>query len=164
MSAKNRSTEDWKPCPPGSLVGFAGHERTRQRRRFLAKASGVAAVLLLVGSAVVLNWRPARLAEPNFGGITCTEVRANAAQYMAGRLEADLAQQISLHLEQCPHCQRFWLEMASETMGQVSLSTPLRSSETCGCEACRPRQLLAMLGSGQPVARPTADQRLALSR
>jgi hypothetical protein len=129
------------------------------------KASGVSAVLLLVGSVAYLNWGPVRPAEPNFGGITCTEVRANAMQYMAGNLEADLTQRISVHLEQCPDCQRFWKEMAGKAMAQLSLPTPTRISENCGCEACRHRALLAMPQSGKSEAEPAAvDQRLALSR
>jgi uncharacterized Fe-S center protein len=84
---------------------------------------------------------------------------------MAGKLDAQLSEQIRIHLEQCPDCQRFWKEMAGKAMGQVSLPTPLRTSENCGCEACRHRELLAMPQSGKSVARPAAvDQRLALSR
>jgi hypothetical protein len=165
MSKKNTATDDWKPCSPGSLAGFAGKERTRQRRHFLVKASGVSAVLLLVGTVAFLNLGPDRLGEPNFGGITCTNVRANAMQYMAGNLEADLTQRIRVHLEQCPDCQRFWKEMADKAMSQVSLPTRLRISGNCDCEACRRRELLAMPNSGKPVAEPAAvDQRLALSR
>lgn len=165
MSKKNTATDDWKPCPKGALPVFAGRERTRQRRIFLTKAAGASAVFLLVVSVGYLAFGPSRSGEPTFGGVTCTTVRSNAPQYMAGRLDAQLSDQIRIHLEQCPDCQQFWKEMAGKAMGQVSLPTPLRTSENCGCEACRHRELLAMPQSGKSVARPAAvDQRLALSR
>lgn len=165
MSKNNTATDDWKPCPKGSLPVFAGRERTRQRRIFLTKAAGASAVFLLVVSFGYLAFGPSRSGEPTFGGVTCTTVRSNAPQYMAGKLDAQLSKQIRIHLEQCPDCQRFWKEMAGKAMGQVSLPTPLRTSENCGCEACRQRELLAMPQSRQLVAEPTAlDQQLALSR
>lgn len=121
-------------------------------------------VLLALGVGY-FAFGPSQSGEPTFGGVTCTTVRSNAPQYMAGKLDAQLSEQIRIHLEQCPDCQRFWKEMAGKAMGQVSLRTPLRSSENCGCEACRQRQLLAMPESRQSVAEPAAlDQRLALSR
>lgn len=165
MSANDRSSADWKPCPPGSLVGFAGQERSRQRRQFLKKAGGFAAVLLLAVSGSYLAWGPGRRGEPNFGGIVCTDVRANAMQYMAGGLDADLTQRIRVHLEQCPECQRFWKEMTGNAMKQVALAIPPHSSGDCGCEAFRCQPLLAIRKFEQPAKTPRAlDQRLALSR
>jgi hypothetical protein len=166
MSNKNIATDDWKPCPPGALSVFAGRERTRQRRIFLTKAAGASAIFLLAVSVGYLAFGPSRFGEQTFGGVTCTTVRSYAPQYMAGQLDAQFSEQIRIHLEQCPACQRFWKEMAGrKAMGQVSLPTPLRTSESCGCEACRHRDLLAMPQSGKSLAKPLAvDQRLALSR
>lgn len=153
MSKRNTTTDNkWKPCPKGTLPVFAGRERTRQGRKFLTKAVGASAVVLMALSVGYLAFGPSRSGEPTFGGVTCTTVRTNAPQYMAGKLDAQLSEQIRIHLEQCPDCQRIWKEMAGKAMGQVSLPTSLRSSENCGCEACR-RQVLAAIDFGSvPVA------------
>jgi len=112
-----------------------------------------------------LAFGPSRFGEPTFGGVTCTTVRANAPQFMAGKLVAQLSEQIRIHLEQCPDCQRFWKEMAGKTMGQVSLPTSLRSSENCGCEACR-RQVLAATDFGHVPIIPSrlSEMNLAMAR
>lgn len=149
MRTQVHSPDDWQPCPPGSLASFAGKEQSRQRRRFLAKLGGVASVLLLVGGTAYLAWTPRRLGEPNFGGITCTEVRANGMAYMAGRLDAGLSKRIHIHLEQCPLCQKVFREMPRKMMGHASLPTHLRATEDCGCDHCRNRPYLAG-SAGEP--------------
>ncbi len=165
MSKSNTNIDDWMPCSPGSLSAFAGQERTRQRRVFLSRAAGASAAVLIAISAGYFAFDPSHSKEPNFGGVTCSIVRKNAPQFMAGKLDPSLTEQIRIHLEQCPDCQRFWKEMAGKAMAQVSLQTPLRYPESCGCEDCRQRQLLLMPEFLEPVAKPAAlDQRFALSR
>ncbi len=165
MSKPNTTIDDWKPCSPGSLSAFAGQERTRQRRVFLTRAAGASAAVLVALSAAYFAFGPSHSKEPNFGGVACSLVRKNAPQYMAGKLDPGLTEQIRIHMEQCPDCQRFWKEMSRQPMGQVSLSRPPRNPEDCDCEVCRDRQLSAVLTSLQAQAKSVAqNSRFAFAR
>ena len=117
MSETRHHEDVWQPCPPGALPQFAHTHRAQSRRHVLLKLasmSGVALLLAAVGLVLVRN----DASEPNFGGITCSEVRRQAADYRAGHLNADLSSKISIHLEQCAECQTRWKMMMQS---QVSI-------------------------------------------
>lgn len=154
MSMQKITTDDWKPCPEGTLSAFAVHERTRQRRIFLTKAVGATVVVLLAVSVGYVALAPSQSGEPAFGGVTCKIVQSNAAQFMAGKLDAHLSEQIRIHLEQCPDCQRIWKEMSKKASGHASVSIPARVSDRCGCGTSRQDRLLAMQKSVRHVATP----------
>lgn len=143
MPSKPNTSEAWMPCPRGSLGQFARREQTRQRRRFLVKASSVAAVVVLGGGVGFWAFGPRGSSEPNFGGVTCTEVRTNAMAMMAGTLPADLMQRIQTHLSQCPDCQEFLKKMKAETGNRKMSSADDRHREPCGCPQCRSTLLAA---------------------
>jgi hypothetical protein len=78
--------------------------------------------------------------EPNYGGVTCSIVRANAMDYMSGTTPDTLTEKIRLHLEQCPECRSYWDEMSAPQMQQTSW-LPVHSRSDCDCQACRNRVL-----------------------
>lgn len=143
MPPKPNTSEAWIPCPAGSLGQFARREKTRQRRRFLVKASGVAAVVALGGGVGFWALRPSGMSEPNFGGVTCTEVRSNAMAMMAGTLPADLLQKIQTHLSQCGECQAFLEKMKADAGGKSMTSASPAHRKPCGCPQCRSTLLAA---------------------
>lgn len=51
------------------------------------------------------------LAEPDFGGIVCTDVRSVADEYVSGRLDGGTAARIDAHVEACHHCRQFLAEL-----------------------------------------------------
>lgn len=160
MSPKPNTSETWIPCPRGSLGQFARREQTRQRRRFLVKASGVATVLALSGGVGFWALKPRGMSEPNFGGVTCTEVRTNAMAMMAGTLPADLLPKIQTHLSQCAECQAFLEKMKADAGGKSMSSTTPDHREPCGCPQCRSTLLVA---DPAPTA-VVASRRVALSQ
>lgn len=159
MPPKPNTSEAWIPCPRGSLGQFARREKTRQRRRFLVKASGVAAVVALSGGVGFWTLRPRGMSEPNFGGVTCTEVRTNAMAMMAGTLPEDLMQKIQVHLSQCADCQEFLEKMKADASGQSMSATSPGHREPCDCPHCR--STLLATNSVQQV--DVASRRVALS-
>ena len=160
MSPKPNTSEVWMPCPRGSLGQFARREKTRQRRRFLVKASGVAAVVALSGGVGFWALRPRGMSEPNFGGVTCTELRGNAMAMMAGTLPDDLMQKIQVHLSQCADCQTFLEKMKAGREDKSMTSASAAHREPCGCAQCR-STLLAANSAQEAVV---ASRRVALSQ
>jgi hypothetical protein len=47
---------------------------------------------------------PSGYQEPNYGGVTCTVVRENAAGYKAGLLEHAMCEKMEEHVGQCVIC------------------------------------------------------------
>lgn len=136
MSPKPNTSDAWIPCPAGSLGQFARREKTRQRRRFLVKASGVATVLALGSGAGFWALKPRGASETKFGGVTCTEVRTNAMAMMAGTLPADLMKKIQTHLSQCGECQAMLEKMKADAGGKSMSSTAPDHRKPCGCPQC----------------------------
>jgi len=109
MSTHQHSDAEWERCPPGKLVDFASRDRTRQRRRFLAKAGAyLAGSVACVGAGYLAM--SALDAEPDYGGIVCSEVRDHSRQFATGTLDAPLAKKIRIHLRNCADCQRMMRE------------------------------------------------------
>lgn len=158
MPPKPNTSEAWMPCPRGSLGQFARREQTRQRRRFLVKVSGVAAVVALGGGVGFWTLRPPGRSEPNFGGVTCTEVRTNAMAMMAGTLPAELMQKIQTHLSQCPECQEFLKKMRANAGNLKVSAADARHREPCGCPQCCSAEYGCAGSSVTPsAARPFAN-------
>jgi hypothetical protein len=107
MTAKHNFPNDWQPCRPGEVVGLV--QRLRQSRQALVVRyrAATAALVLLAGAAGLYFVGVLPAGEPNFGGIVCSEVQRRAADFLTGRLEADVAARIRVHLSQCADCNRF---------------------------------------------------------
>ncbi len=103
--AEHKSDSEWQACPSGEVAELVGRLRARRRHEtFRQVALGTAALCLVLIAGSALIHRGFKPADPNFGGITCTEVAEHAEAYVAGTLDADLTQRIDMHLSRCPFC------------------------------------------------------------
>ncbi len=155
MTKPQKMREEWIPCPPGKLATLAGHERVRQRRQFLVRAGSAVGVVALTSGAGWLAFRGSgKPAEPTFGGIACSRVRELAPQFMMGKLDQSVTQQIKTHLEQCVAC-RTLLESMQPKMSAHSPHGG--SSGRCQCSTCRRDGLVDLLATtdSQNVTPPT---------
>lgn len=125
-SAGDQSTEPlWDPCPPGTLSG-EGVKRVRQRR--IRRGLGLAVVLIAVATPLIpspedaSDVRPAlnsvtantdqensdsfevNNGEPNYGGIVCSRVRQQVADYRSGKLDPQTRSKMETHVKQCVLC------------------------------------------------------------
>ncbi len=91
----------WTACPQGELSRLRGRLRGRRRRRITAQAAGVLAVLL---TGTVLWTMNLRNRDNTFAGLTCTQVSQLATAYGEGKLDADIHEQVRLHVNECPRC------------------------------------------------------------
>lgn len=105
MKAKSDEGNQWEPCPPGELARIAGDLRRRRRTRIVTRVTTATAVLLVmaVGGAYFTSqfWNRG---DYDFGGITCTEVKADIPLMAAGKLDQETMMRIQKHLELCPKC------------------------------------------------------------
>lgn len=145
MNKPQNKREEWIPCPPGKLAALAGQERVRQRRQLLVRAGSAVGVVALVSGAGWLAFRGAgKPTDPIFAGIPCSRVRELAPQFMMGKLDEKLTQQIKSHLEQCVAC-RTLLESMQPKMSAYSSHS--ESTGVCQCSACRRDGLVELLAT-----------------
>jgi len=126
--ADNKSQSDWQQCRPGELGRVASSLRARHSRRQAFTAFGKAAVavsLIMVAVAGVqyLQRQPGG-GDMHFGGISCTDVRKQAGEYMAGSLPVDISDKIAAHLTQCPMCRELMEKMQRQGMRADAVSAP----------------------------------------
>lgn len=135
MSETSRQADVWEPCPTGALTQFARDQHGRRRRALFVKygsLSVLALALIAVGGLVfVQRWSQ----EPNFGGLTCSEVRRHASELRAGALSEDLAAQVQAHLRMCPDCRSNWESMQRQP---VARGMARAHDGSCLCDRCRP--------------------------
>ncbi len=105
MASRESQNGGWKNCETGEITRLVGALKSRRRIQFARRAASVATVVvLLIGSTVFFS-RPEPTAM-NYGGISCEQVIANAAQFVRGELSRATADRIQLHLEHCEPCRR----------------------------------------------------------
>jgi hypothetical protein len=85
----------------------------RRRRAFLRAAATAVAGLFVTGGSLALWWGPGRPREHDYGGITCSEVRRLAGDYVLGKLPAGDQERVRVHLARCPHCKPLFERMRS---------------------------------------------------
>lgn len=150
MTKTRQLSEEWTPCPPGTLSSMAGDERFRQRRQFLVRAGSTAGAVALAAGAGWLVFRNGGLAtEPTYGGIACSRVRQLAPQFMMHQLDAELTQQITVHLEQCDECRTLLESMQPKTAQAMSHRETVAA---CQCSGCRRNQLSTSLAKAESKA------------
>jgi hypothetical protein len=141
MSANSNDSGEWLPCPPGLLRDSGMRARSRRHRRRIVQtaAAGSLLILLCVGSWLLWGGRADR--ENHFGGIACSEVRANMQTFMAGTLPETVAGKVRAHLDQCPQCQKLMQNMQKMPS---AVWFPARAEPTqCTCEACQQGRSIA---------------------
>lgn len=126
MTAKS---DEWRPCPRGTLTGLSRQLKQRQRVRQLQKTVGTVAVLLLAVGVGVL-WLPQQptmqrptMREPSYGGITCSEVQRVLPEVASGTLEQETLTKVEQHLAECPHCAELARRMKAGSVA-TNNSTP----------------------------------------
>lgn len=134
MKQPNPPESNWQPCAPGTLSQYAGRERTRQRNRILAQASGAMAVLFLCAATSYWAWQSSQRAEPRLGGLLCAEVQEHMGGYVMNQLDPKLMGQMREHLAACAMCQKMLQQMQASPQEKVSL---FYSKHTCPCEHCQ---------------------------
>ncbi len=83
----------WSPCEPGTL------DSLRQKPSSLTRRGALAAVVMAAAGGGLLLLRRH---EP--GGISCAQVAGLARDYVDGRLNDELSQQIETHRGSCTAC------------------------------------------------------------
>lgn len=114
MNKKQDDTRQWVECPVGTLTEPAARiRRSKTTRRRAVLGGGVALLILVAGTQMLPNDHgaaekgsisPSGYQEPNYGGITCTLVRQNAADYKAGHLNNAMCTKMEEHVGQCVIC------------------------------------------------------------
>ena len=131
MTTENSQPTDahWADCPSGEIGSLvkdlqARRQQVSRRETFRQVAVGVTslAILVMAGVYAVPHFG---LAEPDYGGITCTEVKRLADEYIAGRLDGGVTARIDAHLAACDHCHSFMSELRDEPL-------PPSTAETVG--------------------------------
>lgn len=113
----NRPDDDWQACPPGRLTEKVRNHRSTVRRRKVFQAVGYACALVLaVGVGTWVGERLRGAPEPNFGGITCSEVRQNMDAYAHHQLDAEVTERMEIHLRDCPACRELKRQMENGSM------------------------------------------------
>lgn len=159
MDHSETKQTEWQSCPPGTLSEFAGQHRRLERRRFLMKSGTIAGGLLLAARAGILAFREKSPHEYDFGGITCTEVRAKAPLLMSGSLDEDVARKIEIHLSKCPNCPEYMDKMMKQMKRDARIGSPQNERIACQCGDSR-RTDLTHTG----LSEETADLLIALGR
>lgn len=104
----NGQNSPWTDCAPGEIAGLsqrlvetrrAEHVQTVRRRVGAAVAFGV--LLLAVGVFTVPKFFNTM---PNYGGVTCDQVLANADRFVAGQLVDPFLSQVRVHVSKCDMC------------------------------------------------------------
>lgn len=115
MQTIDPTPDAWVDCQPGELSRMV-HRINDGRRRRAAGQSVLAAAVVLVAVATAWQFFPSTR-EYSYGEITCSEVEAGLADYVAGDLSTDRLEQFRLHLDRCPRCQDL-LDQMGGTAGQ----------------------------------------------
>lgn len=130
MDGQSNSLDQWEPCQSGQLRQVVRRLKIQRRNRTVAKSGGLTVLLLvlLLGGGVLYQQSLAPC-DHHEGGITCSETKSMLPDYIAGKLDHELALKVKAHLAHCPDCGPLYQKMMS-AMGQP---TALHHS---GCRSC----------------------------
>jgi hypothetical protein len=137
MAADRSRETEWIPCPDGTIAEFAGRARLMARRRTITRVTGASAIVALFAVTGFLVFGPKLPIEHTYGGITCSDVRSNAAAYFAETLTADVSEQIRIHLDRCGECNQFVHTMMPTPVAQTDHRRQTDVHLTSGCQHCR---------------------------
>ena len=112
MTQTNSTADDWTPIPPGSLLALASRLKTRRQMRLVGRVGVVAGVVVAAIGLSLFSMSPtSSMQEPNFGGITCTEVHRVMPDVIADRANPDVLRRVQDHVRQCAACQKLMQNM-----------------------------------------------------
>ncbi|VTT99540.1 unnamed protein product [Gemmataceae bacterium] len=109
---------EWEPCAPGEVARLGKKLRGRKTRRVFLRAAVAAASAVVTGGGVWLAFGHRRGGEYDYGGIVCSEVVRQGADYMAGKVPEPTRSQIAEHVARCPRCGPLFKQMR-EQMDQM---------------------------------------------
>ena len=103
MTKRERNGCRWEDCSPGAIGELVQKQQGLDRRKIL-KTAGLASLTIIGGSgAIAYLWK--RQGIPMLeNGLTCSVVVANLHHLTVGRLAPDFAQEMRIHLANCPSC------------------------------------------------------------
>ena len=137
---------EWQPLPAGTLNELASRLKTQRRLRLASQFGGVACVVIAaIGLSLFSASRTASMKEPNFGGITCTEVRRVMMDLAANPPAPDVEQRVQEHLRQCPACQKFM-------QGMQTMSNASTVQHAASCPICLQRQKPSIPARSTPTS------------
>jgi len=118
MSTSEKDQDRWERCPPGALTqavrGVQARQRDRRRARLVAVA-GSAVVVLFAAAMIAQQFDSSSTNLPTMTKITCAKVKSLWPDYVAGKLEAAVTDQVDSHLDRCPHCRERFKDAKDET-------------------------------------------------
>jgi Putative zinc-finger len=125
MTNQDQNYDQWQPVPKGTLAKYASRNARKSSYRRLAAVIGMAAMVLL-GIYVFI---PSQLGpnEPNYGGITCSQVRRNLSAYKSASLDASIRNRIDEHLRRCSICQQLVARSQPNAASNSSLALRIPS-------------------------------------
>jgi hypothetical protein len=127
MNDQTKSNDQWQPCPKGTLAEYADRQVRMSSHRRWAAGIGITAIALLA-IFLVNSFQPiSPSGEPNYGGITCTQVRLNLSSYTSGSVESSTGRRIADHLRQCPTCQQLVARSKRKALSDSPLAMTIPS-------------------------------------
>jgi len=124
MTSDSKNRETWDSCPAGTLQSYAQKAKARHQFRAITRTTGaVAAIICVVGLSIWTAGRFSAEHEYYFGGIACGDVRANLEAYATDTLPEETADQIRIHLQECPACQELMRQMKQQERSAASLQS-----------------------------------------
>ena len=127
MNDQTQSHDQWQPCPKGTLAEYAERQVRMSSQRRWAAGIGITAMALLA-IFFINSYQPSGPSgEPNYGGITCTQVRLNLSSYNSGSVESSTGRRIADHLRQCPICQQLVASSKRKALSDSSLAMTVPS-------------------------------------
>ncbi len=111
VPSDNPSTNDqptpWQQLEPGALKQAAHRHRASVRQREWIKG-GVAVAGIVLSLLWILTPRAdVGVREYHYGGISCSEVGANAYSYLDKKLDESTREKIEEHLKLCGQCRMY---------------------------------------------------------
>lgn len=105
---------DWAPCPPGKIVHLGQKLRKQRQRRVFLRTATMLTGAAAIGAGTWLSWTMLGR-EPNYGGVTCSEVQRLGADYAKGNLDEAVKNLVRQHLARCPKCAAKYRSMGLPT-------------------------------------------------
>ena len=132
MEPTNTDPVNWDNCRAGQVRELVNHLHRRHRIRVYQRGIMAASIMLMIGFTGYYLF-----SEPTYGGIGCTKVHELAPELLAGRIDAETAGQIRVHLAKCEACQA-WMKQTMPNAVPTSTSMLDSPRTTSSLQAHRP--------------------------